>query len=148
MSINLEGYVRRKTDIELGGRTWVFTELALSDFAQFRAKIIKERRASLAEKRKLIIEEAKNIGEIDTIKLLELLERPITDEEMEVAAESVEGLGFLVYLSLKYHYPEVTEEDALKMVSIEKIPEITQAMMGGIETDKKKPIAPVPPGNL
>ena len=51
--------------------------------------------------------------------------------------ESVEGIGFLAYLSLKYHYPEVTAEDALKIASIEKIPEITEAMFG--EIDKKKP---------
>jgi len=138
MSINLEGFVRRKTEIELGGKKWTFTELSLSDFAQFRAKMVKERKVYLAERRKEIIEEAKSIGEVETLKLMEHLEKPVTDEEIDAHLESVEGVGFLAYLSLKYHYPEVTEDDALRMISIENLKEVTEAMIGEIESDKKK----------
>lgn len=136
MSINLEGFIRRKTEVELGGKEWVFTELSLADFAQFRAKMAKERKEYLAERRKTIAEEAKEIGEVETLKLLEHLDKPVTDEEIDAQMDSVDGIGFLAYLSLKYHYPEVTEDDALKMVSVEKLPEITEAMLG--EQDKKK----------
>ena len=138
MSINLEGFVRRKTEIKLGGKKWTFTELSLSDFAQFRAKMVKERKVYLAERRKEIIEEAKSIGEVETLKLMEHLEKPVTDEEIDAHLESVEGVGFLAYLSLKYHYPEVTEDDALRMISIENLKEVTEAMIGEIESDKKK----------
>jgi hypothetical protein len=139
MSIKLEGFVRRKTEIELGGKEWVFTELSLADFAQFRAKMVAERKENLAEKRKQLIEEARGIGDIDPLKLLEHLDKPVTDEEMDTEMESVEGVGFMAYLSLKYHYPEISPEDALQMVSIDKIEEIVGAMIGVIETDKKKP---------
>ncbi len=138
MSINLEGFIRRKTKVNLGGKDWLFTELSLSDFAQLRAKMVKDRNAILAEKRKQLIEEAKGIGDIDPLKLLEHLDKPVTDDEMDAEMETVEGVGFMAYLSLKYHYPEVTEEDALKMASIEKIGEIVSAMIGEIKADKKK----------
>jgi len=138
MAINLEGFIRRKSRIKLGGKEWIFTELSLSDFARFRAKMTKERKANLTERRKQLIEEAKGIGDIDPLKLLEHLDKPITDEEMDAEMESVEGVGFLIYLSLKYTYPEVTEEDALKMVNIDKIEEIVEAMIGGLSNDKKK----------
>lgn len=143
MAINLEGFIRRKTNVKLGGKDWIFSELSLSDFAQFRAKMVKERKASLVERRKQLIEEAKGIGDIDPLKLLEHLDKPITDEEMDAEMESVEGIGFLVYLSLKYAYPEVTEEDALGIVNIDKIEVIVEAMIGGLSEGKKKPKAKV-----
>ena len=139
MSINLEGFVRRHTKVKLGGKEWTFTELSLADFAQFRAKMAKERKAYLAERRKEIIEEAKQIGEVETLKLLEHLDKPVTEEEIDARMESAEGIGFLIYLSLKYNYQEITEDDALTMVNIDKVAEITEAMFG--EQDKKKPKA-------
>lgn len=141
MSINLEGFLRRKTKVKLGGKEWTFTELSLADFAQLRAKMVKERKANLAERRKQLIEEAKSLGDIDPLKLLEHLNKPVTDEDMDAEMETVGGCGFMAYLSLKYAYPEVTEEDALKMVSIDKIEEIVEAMIGGLSDDKKKPKA-------
>ena len=141
MAINLEGFIRRKTKIELGGKDWTFTELSLSDFAQLRAKMVKERKAYLAERRKQLIEEAKGIGEIDPLKLLEHLDKPVTDAEMDAEMETVEGCGFMAYLSLKYAYPEVTEDNALQMVSIDMIESIVEAMIGGLSAGKKKPKA-------
>ena len=141
MSINLEGFIRRKTTIKLGSKEWIFTELSLADFAEFRAKMVKERKVILAEKRKVLIAEAKEIGEVETLKLLDHLNKPVTDEDMDAEMESVEGVGFLAYLSLKYHYPEVTPEDAMKMISIDNISEVTGAMIGSIVDDKKKPKA-------
>lgn len=137
MSINLEGFIRRKTKIVLGGKEWIFTEISLSDFAQFRAKMAKERKDYLAERRQEIIKEAKDIGEVESLKLLEHLDKPVTDDDVDAQLDSVEGVGFLAYLSLKYHYPEVTEDDALKMISIDNIGDVANAMFG--EPDKKKP---------
>lgn len=139
MSINLEGFIRRKTTIELGGKDWIFTELSLSDLAMFRARVVKERKVYLSERRKEIIEEAKQIGEVETLKLLEHLDRPVTEDDVDSQMESTEGIGYLIYLSLKYEYPEITEENALQMVNINKIEKITGAMFG--EPDKKKPTA-------
>lgn len=139
MSINLEGFIRRKTTIKLGDKDWVFTELSLADFAQFRAKMVKERKVNLAERRKELIAEAKEIGEVETLKLLDHLNKPVTDEDMDAEMESVEGVGFLAYLSLRYHYPEVSQEDAISMISIDNIKDVTGAMIGSIVEDKKKP---------
>ncbi len=72
---------------------------------------------------------------------MEHLDKPVTDEDMDAEMETVGGCGFMAYLSLKYAYPEVAEEDALKMVSINKIEEIVEAMIGGLSEDKKKPKA-------
>ena len=141
MSINLEGFIRRKTKVKLGGKDWTFTELSLADFARLRAKMVKERKANLAERRKQLIEEAKGIGDIDPLKLLEHLDKPVTDEDMDAEMETVEGVAFMAYLSLKYVYPEATKENALEMVSIDKIEDIVEAMIGGLSEGKKKPKA-------
>ena len=139
MSVNLEGFTRKRTNIELGGITWLFSELSLADFAKFRTWLLDKRKKYNAEKRRQIIEEAKQIGEIDPLKLLEHLDKPLTDEEMELEMETFEGVGYMAYLSLKYKFPEITLEDALQIISVDKIPEITEAMIGSIGKDKKKP---------
>ena len=39
MAIGLDGFVRKKTKIEIGTKEFTFTELSLADFAEFRVRI-------------------------------------------------------------------------------------------------------------
>jgi len=144
MGIKLDGYVRRRKEIELGGKKWTFSELSLSDFAQFRAWLIERREENKDKRRSRLIEEAKKIGGIDPLKLLEQLNKPLTDDEVEMEMETVDGMGYLAYLSLKYHYPEVTLENAMQLITIEKIPEVAIVITGGMKAEepkKKRPVA-------
>jgi len=144
MGIKLDGYARMHREIMLGGKKWTFSELSLSDFAQFRAWVIELREKNKDKRRERLIEEAKKIGGIDPLKLLEQLDKPLTDSEVETEMETVDGMGYLAYLSLKYHYPEVTLENAMELITIEKIPEVAEVITGGMKAEgpKKKRVTP------
>jgi len=138
MSINLEGYTRLRKTIKLGGKDFVFSELSLSDFAQFRGWVIEQREKNKDKRRERLIEEAKKIGGIDPLKLLEQLDKPLSDDEVEMEMETVDGMGYLAYLSLKYHYPEVTLENAMVLITIEKIPEVAEVITGEMKMEEPK----------
>lgn len=138
MSINLEGFTRKKKKITLGGKEFVFSELSLLDFVKFRARIIEQRDETKGKRRERLIAEAEKIGGIDPLKLLEQLDKPPTDEEIEAEMETFDGLGYLAYLSLKYAYPEITIEDVMSIVSIDNIEQIASVIGGGIKDTKKK----------
>jgi len=135
--INLEGYVRKHTTIKLGGKDFVFSELSISDFAQFQAKIVKEQEKTRDKRRERLIAEAEKIGGIDPLKILEQLDKPITDEDIEAEMDTVEGMGYLIYLSLKYSLPGITEEQVGEIVGISNLEEITAAIVP-MPADKKK----------
>lgn len=141
--INLEGYVRKHTKIEIGGKELVFSELTISDFAQFRARTVKEREKTKDKRRGRLIAEAEKIGGIDPLKLLEQLDKPITDEDIEAEMDTVEGMGYLVYLSLKYSHPEITEEQVVEIICISDLEKITAAIVPMPETKKKRTRKPV-----
>ena len=42
--------------------------------------------------------------------------------------ESIEGLGFLAYLSLRYSLPEISKEQAMSIVTPEFVESVTAAM--------------------
>lgn len=138
MAINLEGFVRKHKEIEIGKKKWVFSELTIADFAKFTARIVRGREKTRDERRNRLIEDAKKIGDVDPMKLLEKLDKPPTDEEIEAEMDTVEGMGYMIYLSLKYHYPEIKEEEAIALVGIGDIEEITSAILPVVEGKKKQ----------
>ncbi len=137
MGIKLDGYVRRRKEIEIGGKKWTFSELSLSDFAQFRAWIVEQREKNKGKRRERLIEEAKKIGGIDPLKLLEQLDKPLSDDEVDIEMATVDGMGYLAYLSLKYHYPEATLENAMDIITIDSIPLVTEVITGGMKAEEK-----------
>lgn len=140
--INLEGYVRKHTKIKIGGKEFVFSELSISDFAQFRARVAKQREKTKDKRRERLIEDAKKIGDIDPLKLLEKLDEPITDEDVEAEMDTIEGMGYLIYLSLKYKHPEITEEQVADIVSISDLEDITAAIVPMPDVKKKRARTP------
>ncbi len=138
MGIKLDGYVRKHKDIKLGGKDWTFSELSLSDFARFRAWVVEQREKNKDKRRERLIGEAKKIGGIDPLKLLEQLDKPLTDDEVETEMETVDGMGFLAYLSLKYAYPEVTLENAMDIITIDSIPLVAEVITGGMKAEEPK----------
>ncbi len=131
----LEGYVRKTRIIKLGGKDFKFSELSLGDLARFRARIVEQREATRQERKSKLIKDAKDIEGITPEMILDLLEKPISDEEIEAEMETIDGLGFLAYLSLKYALPEITLEEVLQMVTLETIEPISEILISG---DKKK----------
>ena len=136
--INLEGYVRKHKTIKLGGKDFVFSELSISDFAKFRTRIVDEREKTKDKRRERLIAEAEKIGGIDPLKLLAQLDRPVSDEDIEAEMDTIEGMGYLVYLSLKYHYPDMTSEEAMALVGIGDLEEIAAIIVPAPDVKKKR----------
>lgn len=141
MTMDLSGFVQRKTKIEIGTKQFTFTELTLADLAEFRAELSKEREEHNIKRRKRIIEEAPKIGTIDPLELLKYVDAPITEEELEAEMETTQGIGLLAYLSLKYHHQGISREQVMSIITPNNLQEITKAMFitnGEVEDTKKK----------
>ncbi len=135
--LNLEGFVPKRTTIKIGTKEFIFRELSIADLAKFRARLVGEREKINKERRERLIEDAAKIEGIDPMELLKYSDSSVSDEELEQQMETIEGIGYLAYLSLKYALPEVSLEDAMNIVSPGIIEEITKAMFP--MEDKKKP---------
>jgi hypothetical protein len=135
--INLEGFVRKHKTINIGGKDWVFSELTIADFAKFRAEVVEKKEKNKDKRRQRLIAEAEKIGGVDPLKLLEKLDAPVTDNEIEAEMDTIEGMGYLMFLSLKYHYPEISKEEAMSLIGISNIEEIASVIVP-FESKKKQ----------
>jgi hypothetical protein len=136
--MNLEGYIRRRTEIEIGSKKWIFSELSIIDFVKFKSFLSEKKKKTNEERRERLISDAQKIGNVDSLELLKLVDDSISDEEFDKEMETVEGLGYLGYLSLKYAHPEITSDNAMTIVTIDKLGEITEAMF----PQSKKKLSP------
>lgn len=134
----LDSFIRKTKRIELGGKNFVFTELTLKDFGMFRAWLQERQKKANAERRRELIEEAQKIGNIEPLKLLEHLDKPLSEEQVEAEMDTVEGMGYLAWLSLRYKHNDIEQGEVMEMLTIEKIPAIADVIAGGITEDKKK----------
>lgn len=135
--LDLSGFVPKRTKIVIGTKEFIFRELSIADLAKFRARLVSEREKINKERRERLIEDAAKIEGIDPMELLKYSDSSISDEELEQQMETIEGIGYLAYLSLKYAHPEVSLEDVMNIVSPGLIESITKAMLP--MEDKKKP---------
>lgn len=140
MSIDLAGYVPKKTVIELGNRKFTFTELSLRDMAEFKAALVKKREILNAERRERLLELADKIKGIDPLELLKLTDSSISSDELEAQMISIEGMGHLAYLSLRYAHQGISLEQAAEIVTLGVVDEVVAAMLPieKIEEIKKK----------
>jgi len=134
MALNLDGFIRKRKTLKLGGREFCFSELSLADLARFQSWYAEKRQ-------KRLLQQAKALG-IPAERLAEQLNRPASESEMLDEMASFEGLGYLAYLSLKYAHPEVTLDEAMQIVTIDNLEEISKIILGsfypGQDSEKKK----------
>ena len=121
MSMNLSGFVRKQTKITIGSTEFIFTELSIADYAKLKVHLVEEHEKTSRERRKRLLEDAKEIGQVDALELLKLTDIKVSEEELEEKAYTVEGIGFLAYLSLSYKHPDICEAQAMKIVTLEGI---------------------------
>jgi hypothetical protein len=132
--MDLSGFVPKKTEIKIGTIDFTFTELNIADLAEFQADTKKKRdEANEARRKRLLSYEL----EIDPEKLLAIVDKPMTDEELEAEMETIEGVALLAYLSLRKTHEGISREQVSNIITPSNIEEITKAMMPTI--DKKKP---------
>ncbi len=141
MSFDLTGFVRKETKVKIGTKEFTFTELSIGDLAESRAELQKQRNVLNKERRKRLLEDAKAIGGIDCIELLKLTDSPMSAEEIEAAEETVSGVGYMAYLSLRQCHADISLDDAMQIVTPSNLVEITEAMIPEDEDAKKKRLA-------
>ena len=138
MAMDLSGFVQKKTTIKIGTKDFIFSELCLKDLAEFRAHLIKQRDDLNEQRRKRLIGDAEKIGNIDPVELLKLSDTNISDDEVEAQMETVEGIGYLAYLSLRYTHQEISKEDTMRIITPNLIEKIVPAILPTSEDGKKK----------
>lgn len=142
MAMDLSGFVRRKTTIKIGTKDFTFTELCLADIANFKGHLVKQRKILNEERRVRLLENAEKIGGIDPLELLKLSDSSISEEEFEAQLDTLEGVGYLAYLSLKEAHPEISIDNAMEILSISSFDEILRALYSEDtaekDLDKKK----------
>jgi len=140
MALDLAGYVRKTTVVNLGNRDFLFSELMMSDLAKFRAWMLERREKDREKRKERIMADAKTIEGIDPMKLLERLDTPPTEEEIDAEMDTVEGVGYLAWLSLKHShdYERLQPSEIDNIIGVNDIPAVTAAMFPP-ELDKKKP---------
>jgi len=141
MSMNLSGFVHKKTPLTIGTEEFIFTELTLGDMAEFKAHLINDRKKLNVERRGRLMKDAESIEGIDPLELLKLTDTSISEEEVEAETETVEGIGYLAYLSLRYAHPEISVENVMEIITPNILDDVTPALFPSDEPeiDKKKP---------
>jgi len=126
--MDLSGFVHKRTKIKIGSETFTFTELNMADMAEFRAHVKTQRDTANEKRRARLLEDAKKVPNIDPVELLRLTDASITEEEFAMESETLEGVGYLAYLSLRHHNAEVSLRDVLDIITPQLLEEVTDAM--------------------
>ena len=137
MSMNLDGFVKKKTKMAIGTKEFIFTELSIGDLCAFQAEMQRKREVFNVQRRERIIEDSKRVGGVDPLELLKFVDKPLTAEEVDAEMETFDGLCYLAYLSLKYANPEVTTDDVKSIITPSLSEAITGAMFPPVDDDKK-----------
>ncbi len=141
MAMDITGYINKSKEIEVGGKKLKFSELTLLDFAQFQVWAQDRRKAENEIRRKQLIEMAKSIGDIDPMELLKYVDRPMTEDEIDESMGTFEGMGYLVYKSLKHFNPEITLDEALAISTISLVTELVKSDLFPEDKESKNPLA-------
>ncbi len=143
MSSLLESYKRRTKEIEIGGKKLIFSQLSLADFGLIKGRLRKEMKNSFADKKEKLIENAKILGitDKDPMRILEKLEEEPSDDNVFKRMEEVQHLAYAAFLSLKYKYPDIKEEEVSQLLTLENAIEIVDVLFipdGEKKTKKKR----------
>ena len=139
--LDLSGFVPKRTKIIIGTKEFTFSELSMGDLGEFRGELVKQRKEVNEERRKRLIADAEKIGNIDPMELLKFSDSSISDEELEAQMETIEGIGFMAYLSLRYAHTGISREQAAQIIRPSLMGEISEAMVPEDGDKKKLPTA-------
>lgn len=141
MAMDITGYITKSKEIDVGGKKLKFSELTLLDFAEFQSWSQDKRKAENEVKRKQLIEMAKAIGDINPMELLKYVDKPMSESEIDDSMGTFEGMGYLVYKSLKHMYPEISLDEAMKISTINLVTELVKSDLFPEDKESKNPLA-------
>jgi len=98
--------------LELNGETYEISPFTVGDVSALR-KHIKSQRVQE------FIENSKELPAEDRQRIIMEMSKPVTDEEMDLEAGSLEGFRFLILQSLKRTNPDLKEADINEMLTNE-----------------------------
>lgn len=137
---DLSGFVRKRTKIVIGTKEFTFTELSLKDYAEFKAHLVEQREVLNEKRRVRLLADAQKVGTIDPMELLKLLDSSISEDELEAQTYTIEGIGYLAYLSLRYAHQGISRDQVMEIITLEHVENVANAIFppGLYEEAKKK----------
>ena len=138
MSSLLESYVRKTKEIDIGGKKLIFSQLSLADFGLIKGRLRKQMKIEVEDKKEKLIILAQRVGDIDPMKLLEKLEVEPSDDDVFAKMEEVQHLAYAAFLSLRYKYSDITEDEVGKLLTLENMEEIVGILFIPDEEKKTK----------
>ena len=72
------------------------------------------------------------------MELLKFADKSLTEDEIEAEMETSEGLGYLVYLSLRYEHQGIEIKQAMEITTMSEIEKISDAMFPSLGDESKK----------
>lgn len=142
MGFNMSGFVRKFTELKINGLNLKFSEITLGDLGEFKAHLVLLKDKDVKKRKKQILENAKDIdGNIEPMALLEKLDKPLTDDEMEAEIDTIEGACFLAWLSLRFCQPQINLDHVKSIIGIGDMEDVSLAMFPEKEEAKKKRLA-------
>lgn len=126
--MELSSFKKRETFIKIGEQEYIFTEVSIKDLISFKAYLVEKKKEVNKSRKKDLVAIAKEIGNIDSLELLKLINLDISDAEFDEQMASIEGVGYLAWLSLKYKYENVLLDQALSLITSQYIDQIQEAL--------------------
>ena len=125
--------------IRLDNEPYVFSPLTMQDLKDVRDRVVETKKKYAAEHRDDLLADAKKLGDIEPLKMLEYLHRPMTEEEIDEAMDTPDSIAFTAYLSLKHHHQKIVESNVRDLITVLDIEKVSDYLAG----PKKEPVIEV-----
>jgi len=96
--------------ITIGGTKYTFSELTVEDLTLIRDRIKKAKEAERKKIQDRQIATTERLGDIDPLKLLEYLDKPVQEHEIDGGMDSLDSIAYGIYLGIKKKHSDITEE--------------------------------------
>lgn len=94
----------------IDGKKITFSPLTVEDMTLIRGRIKKKKKAERKEIQERQMATAEKLGGIEPLQLLEYLDKPVQEGEIDEGMDSFESLAYAAYLGAKKKHPDITEQ--------------------------------------
>ena len=122
--------------IELGGKMYDVSSISLEDLSVFQEQYVKPEHKKIQREKIDAAKELWGDGKCPPELYKEII-APITQEQIDRAAATIDGTAFLLWRSLQKKQPDITLEQTRQMLTVDKIPEILACLGLGDDDDDK-----------
>lgn len=94
----------------IDGREIVFLPLTVEDMTLIRGRIKEKKKAERKEIQERQMATAEKLGGIEPLQLLEYLDKPVREGEIDEGMDSFESLAYAAYLGARKKHSDITEQ--------------------------------------